>query len=123
MENLNAERIKSDLKHCSFGKDKPTCEGCNYKPWIKPRCFGLLCSNALALVTSQEQRIKELAEENAEVKANWQKLKESQESACEECRAEFKRLTEENERLRAELEQRPPKLIITKLPEKENENV
>ena len=34
-----------------------------------------------------------------------------------------KRLGEENERLRAELEQRPPKLIITKLPKKENENV
>ena len=64
MENLNAEQIKSDLEHCKFGKDKPICEGCNYKPWIKPRCFGLLCSNALALINSQEQRIGELAEEN-----------------------------------------------------------
>jgi hypothetical protein len=54
---LNAEQIKSDLEHCKFGKDKPICEGCNYKPWIKPRCFGLLCSNALALINSQEQRI------------------------------------------------------------------
>jgi hypothetical protein len=35
----------------------------------------------------------------------------------------IKELTEENERLRAELEQRPPKLIITKLLKKENENV
>ena len=35
----------------------------------------------------------------------------------------IKELTEENERLRAELEQRPPKLIITKLLKKENANV
>ena len=35
----------------------------------------------------------------------------------------IKQLTEENERLRAELKQRPPKLIITKLLKKENENV
>lgn len=49
------------------------------------------------------QIVEKLTEENAEVKANWQKLKESQESTCEECRAEFKRLTEENERLRAKI--------------------
>ena len=35
----------------------------------------------------------------------------------------IKELTEDNERLRSELEQRPPKLIITKLRKKENENV
>ena len=32
-------------------------------------------------------------------------------------------LTEENERLREELAKRPPKLVITKLPKKESENV
>ena len=48
-------------------------------------------------IHSLDANIKELTEENAEVKANWQKLKDSHESACEECRAEFKRLTEENE--------------------------
>ena len=35
----------------------------------------------------------------------------------------IKELTEENDRLRAELEQRPPKLVITKLPKKERKNV
>ena len=35
----------------------------------------------------------------------------------------YEELCEENERLRAELVQRPPKLIITKLPKKENKNV
>lgn len=112
MENLNAERIKSDLEHCSFGKDKPICEGCNYKPWIKPRCFGLLCSNALDLITSQEQDKEKLGLLIDEIEKEKRELFE-----------ENKRLTDENEKLRAELEQRPPKLIITKLPEKENENV
>ena len=35
----------------------------------------------------------------------------------------IKELTEENERLRDELAKRPPKLVITKLPEKESKNV
>ena len=50
------------------------------------------------------QIVERLTEENAEVKANWQKLKESHENACEECRAEFKKLTEENEGLLAQQE-------------------
>ena len=84
MENLNAEQIKNDLEHCKFGKDKPICEGCNYKPWIKPRCFGLLCSNALALINSQEQRIKELTD--------------NLHASC----TELTRVQEENERLMRE---------------------
>lgn len=86
---LNAEQIKSDLEHCKFGKDKPICEGCNYKPWIKPICFGLLCSNALALITSQEQRIEELTEENEKLTINMNAFGLT-----------AKRLSEENERLR-----------------------
>lgn len=35
----------------------------------------------------------------------------------------IKELTDENERLRDELDKRPPKLVITKLPEKESKNV
>ena len=57
--------------------------------------------NVLVVLKSQEQKIKKLTEENAEVKANWQKLKDSNESNCEECRAEFAKLTEENEGLTA----------------------
>ena len=62
---------------------------------------------ALALITSQEQRIKELTEDVA-VKV----------VALIELDKQITRLTAENERLRSELEQRPPKLIITKLPKK-----
>ncbi len=37
--------------------------------------------------------------------------------------AKVRKLSEDNERLRTELADRPPKLIITKLLKKENENV
>lgn len=81
---LNAEQIIRDLECCRFGKDEAKCKECNWHPWIKPRCWRLLASNALSLI---------------------------------------KELAEENERLRAELDSRPPKLIITKLLKKEAEDV
>lgn len=90
MENLNAERIKSDLERCKFGKDKPNCEGCNYKPWIKPRCWHLLCCDALALINSQEQDKEKLGLLIDELEKEKRELFE-----------ENKRLTEENERLKA----------------------
>jgi hypothetical protein len=88
----NKEQIKSDLENCKFGKDKPICEGCNYKPWIKPICFGLLCNKALALITSQEQRIKELEQCLEHEHASAMEIFGQWSEKCE-------RLTEENERL------------------------
>ena len=87
MENND---IKKALECCTSGRP---CRECAYKGKSTDTfgCRKKCLIDALALITSQEQRIKELTEENA--------------------------------RLRAELEQRPPKLIITKLPKKENENV
>jgi chromosome segregation ATPase len=109
--------------------------------------------DALALINSQEQRIKELTEELEKLKkvkyifstvdycsddlanaleennrlteevTSWKAIAEGYQKQFEDCAEDRARLTEENERLRAELEQRPPKLIITKLPKKENENV
>jgi hypothetical protein len=84
MKNLNAEQVIQGLRE----NDSP----------YKSDQDNIM--NAISLIKSQEQRITELTEGNAEVKANWQKLKESQELACDKCRAEFKRLTKENERLR-----------------------
>ena len=60
MELKKRERIISDLEHCKFGKGKPNCEECNYKPWIKPRCWQLLCSDALALINELTEEIKDL---------------------------------------------------------------
>lgn len=45
--------------------------------------------HADTLATSQEQRIKELTEENAEVKANWQKLKDSYDNNDKEWREAY----------------------------------
>jgi hypothetical protein len=59
MENLNAENVKSDLAICALGD----CQACHYNKFIAG-CRDELCGDALALINSQEQRIKELAEEN-----------------------------------------------------------
>lgn len=60
MENLNAEQIKKALECCISGDDCTMC------PLLDEQsCPCVLNENALALITSQEQRIKELAEENA----------------------------------------------------------
>ena len=91
MSELNREQIIKALECCA----SDGCETCpNSRMPTLANCVIFTMGNALSL-------IKELTEENAEVKANWQKLKESHESACEKCRAEFKRLTEENERLKS----------------------
>jgi hypothetical protein len=60
MENLNAEAVKKALECCS--KHPPRCKYCPYQ--------GVSCctnehrKDALALITSQEQRIKELTVDN-----------------------------------------------------------
>lgn len=58
MENLNAEQIKEDIDNCIEGE----CELCSY--YDQTACKEHLMHAALALITSQEQRIKELAEKN-----------------------------------------------------------
>ena len=60
---LNREEIIKDLECCKFGKDEAKCKECNWHPWIKPRCWRLLASNALTL-------IKQLTEENERLKAD-----------------------------------------------------
>lgn len=57
MENLNAEMIKKGLECCS----KDDCDNC---PNSFGNCYANLAEHALALINSQEQRIKELTEEN-----------------------------------------------------------
>ena len=54
---MDRTEIIKDLECCRFGKDEAKCKECNWHPWIKPRCWRLLASNALSL-------IKELTEEN-----------------------------------------------------------
>ena len=59
---MERDEIIKDLECCKFGKEEAKCKECNWHPWIKPRCWRLLASNALSL-------IKELTEENERLKA------------------------------------------------------
>lgn len=59
MENLNAEQIKKDLKELMY---EAYASNGAHKPYLTMR-------DALALITSQEQRIKELTEENERLRA------------------------------------------------------
>ena len=62
MENLNAEQIKKALECCTSYCDK---DNCPYKTHDIPiACMTMRMVDALALITSQEQKIKELTEEN-----------------------------------------------------------
>ena len=83
---LNAEQIKKALECCQFRHIKKNCDECKYHRWIEPACRDLICQDALALINSQEQRIKELTEN------------------LHATRTELTRVQEENERLRAENE-------------------
>ena len=61
MENLNAEQVKKALKRCASGG---RCKGCvreNITTYTIEGCMGMLLGEALALIESQEERIKELA--------------------------------------------------------------
>lgn len=73
MENLNVEKIKVALKCHSDPKNK--CEIC---PYNKKCCSMALSNDALALINSQEQRIKELTEEN-------ERLQKLLDDRCDRC--------------------------------------
>ena len=66
---LNREQIIKALECC--GSDVYVCQQCPIDEKIKDdcECGKLVARNALALITSQEQRIKELTEENERLKA------------------------------------------------------
>ena len=72
MENLNAEQVKKALECCNKG----TTEDCAKCPRFDgdrtlstEDCMEKLMRDALALINSQEQRIKELTEENEGLKS------------------------------------------------------
>ena len=81
MENLNAEEIIKAMECCTSGRP---CRECAYKDKSTDTfgCRKKCLIDALALIKSQEQRIKELAEENERLHAT---------------RTELTRVQEENE--------------------------
>ena len=119
MENLNAEQVKKALECWASGKP---CEGgvCDLFDASTLTCDRWTGKNALALITSQEQKIFELENRLKECENGYEgtlaleraKIKELTESynsleahyleVRDEGLAENKRRTEENERLRAD---------------------
>ena len=106
MENLNAEYIKVALKCHSDPKNK--CEIC---PYNKKCCSMALSNDALALINSQEQRIKELSEENerlskevADLQDELKCEKETNNHLCDEyMSAKADTVREMQERFKAEM--------------------
>lgn len=85
MQNLNAEQIKKALEWCS---ELRLCVDCpmraeGYFSHSGNACRQALMKNALALIKSQEQRIKELTDENESLRADkdyWKKRAKESES-------------------------------------------
>ena len=102
MENLNAEKVKKALEIHTGILDK-ACEECPYNRDAHDEiCLDVLVVDTLALITSQEQRIKELTEEKNEVFEKGAENLNRVEEAYLKLEAENLKLTEENERLRAD---------------------
>lgn len=87
MENLNAEQIrykmsekqiKTALECLSKPNSSPADREKCYFMWKEPSCFSCyheVAQNALALINSQEQRTKELVENNERLRAEQSKIK------------------------------------------------
>jgi hypothetical protein len=99
---MNAEQIIKALECCIEGE----CDGCTYDE--QTACKEYILHDALALITSQEQRIKELTEENERLLARNFDLAEKGEKVV----IAYKKLSEENERLRERNVALEQKLII-----------
>lgn len=99
MENLNAEQIKKALECCTSEITREVnCETC-YMLGTRD-CMTELKKNALALIKSQEQRIKELTQANEQLSESYDHLEKTK----DELLAERSRLTEENAKLTRKLE-------------------
>lgn len=90
MENLNAEQVKKALECCTLGD----CTPCPYHQFYVG-CRDRMAEDALALINSQEQRIGELEQCWEHEHASAMEIFGQWSEKCE-------RLTEENERLKAQ---------------------
>ncbi len=112
MENLNAEQVKKALE-CCVTTSEGDCKKCGYRGKSHDNfitCTNCLIADALALINSQEQRIKELTEEKTELweernriyddLQDWKEIAEGYQKQFEDCYEKKAKLTEENERLR-----------------------
>ena len=94
---LNAEQIKKALECCKTPLASD-CENCSYtgkrlEDGVYEGCVNCLVGDALALITSQEQRIKELTNDVED----WKDTAKYYRDGLAECQKEKTKLTEENE--------------------------
>ena len=98
MENLNAEQVKRGLE-CLNNKIDRDCDTCPIfwkarKSTVTQNCRHIILDAALALINSQEQRIKELTVENKAISERYA----IQVVTAIELDKQVQRLSEENER-------------------------
>jgi hypothetical protein len=96
---LNAEQVKKALECCHSHSYK-NCPECPYNKDTKKACFMLLMEHSLALITSQEQRIKELTEQayrlecdlqlNADEKAVAKAIEQTKKATVRKMQSEIK---------------------------------
>lgn len=96
---LNAEQIKKALEICG-NEELDTCKGCPYAEDYT-NCNELIAKAALFLITSQEQRIKELSEE-AE---SWRIDAENYRNERDELRTENNVLSDQIDQIVKDLEE------------------
>jgi hypothetical protein len=95
---LNAEQIKKALECCSA--DTADCHSYPYSEFSEFNCFDNAKKDALALITSQEQRIKELTEQayrlecdlqlNADEKAVAKAIEQTKKATVRKMQSEIK---------------------------------
>ena len=94
---LKAEQIKKALEWCSSDRNCIECLENDKNPRLsKEGCMAVQMRNALALITSQEQRIKELTKKFEAGNKEYIRL----DAEYRSLNAKYIKLTEENERLR-----------------------
>ena len=107
MENLNAEQIKKVLEHCTNWTFETGCKGCPYED----NCIDEdVTRDALALINSQEQKIFELENRLKECENGYKGTNFLDRCKLHDAEEKVKKLTEENERLRAIPEQMKERL-------------
>ena len=95
MDNLNAEQVKKALAVHSHIKH-PTMVDCSACAYIwSESCREVLATDALALINSQEQRIKEFTQANEQLSKSYDHL----ENTKDELLLERAKLSEKNEKL------------------------
>ncbi len=116
MENLNAEQIKKALEHCKHQMtDSGSCKPCPYFSKAGG-CMTELIGDALTLIKCQEDQIFALENRLKECENGYKGTNFLDRCKLHDAEEKVKKLTEENERLRAILDE--AEIMVDELKEK-----